>query len=401
MSRRLLARALTEAVEVYVLSPSEIMFDQGLSRMRLGDGEAMGGLLIATFDDVAVATPAYLDDTAAWEFGSDSKSSIFRAIGIADGVNYAVLQNAANGGAVSLSAQGFNDNIPIAVAAKGSAYIYLGNGSGVHFEIGDAGNVAIDTRWGARGATYGEKPVFYTGSAGGAMLMPVGQVLQFSTGTLSNSLLEVSSPSATPGAKLRIVGMGDEFIRLIANVPTGSTAHLYLGAAFGGSHYLAGDSGTTLLVQTLASGHANGVVITPGTTGSAPILSQTGEGSVDLKVQAGGRVEVRRCRLANQHSRSFTRDTTAISGASIDIPSTINTYVLDPAGALATLTLNLDKPAAGETGAEMLITTTQAITSLTVNGNGGMVIVGAPSTLAAGASFRMIYLEVVGKWVSA
>ncbi len=401
MARRLLARALDSAVTAFVLAPSEILYNQDLERMLLGDGETPGGLRIATFGEVEVATPGYLDATAGWEFNSASKSSIARAIGLLDGVNYLVLQNAPNGGAVSIAADGFNGNIPIVYAAKGAAYHYFGNGAGVQFEVGDAGNVAIGTRWGARGAAYGSKPALYAGTDGGALLTPVGQVIRLAAGTVDNAVMEASSTSATPGAKLRVVSMGDAFIRLIANKPDGTTAHMYLGAALGGNFYFAGDSGTTLQVETLAGGHANGVLITPGTSGNAAVITQAGEVGGDLRVTAGGRVEVRRCRLTDQHSRSFQRDTTATSGATINIPATINTYVLDPAGTLASLTLNLDKPAAGETGAEMLITTTQEITSLAVNGNGGIVVLGAPATLAAGASFRMIYLEVVGKWVRA
>lgn len=54
-------------------------------------------------------------------------------------------------------------------------------------------------------------------------------------------------------------------------------------------------------------------------------------------------------------------------------------------------------PATPVDGQEVVANTTQAVTALTVNGN-GKGVVGAPTTLAANAFFRMRYDGVLGNW---
>ena len=49
-------------------------------------------------------------------------------------------------------------------------------------------------------------------------------------------------------------------------------------------------------------------------------------------------------------------------------------------------------------GQELLLTTTQAVTALTTNGNGATAVNGAPTTLAANAFFRMRYDGVLKSW---
>lgn len=49
-------------------------------------------------------------------------------------------------------------------------------------------------------------------------------------------------------------------------------------------------------------------------------------------------------------------------------------------------------------GQEVLVTTTQAVTVLTVNGNGAVAVNGAPTTLAANGFFRMRYDGVNRSW---
>jgi hypothetical protein len=69
--------------------------------------------------------------------------------------------------------------------------------------------------------------------------------------------------------------------------------------------------------------------------------------------------------------------------------------LLTPAAGYAAGTVVL--PAAGVDGQEVSVTCAQAVTALTVNGNGHTVN-GAPTTLAANAFFRLRYDGVFAAW---
>jgi hypothetical protein len=85
------------------------------------------------------------------------------------------------------------------------------------------------------------------------------------------------------------------------------------------------------------------------------------------------------------------------------IPTTGGTVVitkritlLNPAAGLATLTVTL--PASPGDGVQGIISSTRAITTLTVNGNGNTVA-NAPTTLAAGGSFGYIFDSAGAAWL--
>lgn len=69
--------------------------------------------------------------------------------------------------------------------------------------------------------------------------------------------------------------------------------------------------------------------------------------------------------------------------------------LLTPDAAYAALTIVM--PEAAVHGQGVLVTSTQAVTTLTTNGNGHGVV-GAPATLAANAFFRLRYDGVLGNW---
>lgn len=69
--------------------------------------------------------------------------------------------------------------------------------------------------------------------------------------------------------------------------------------------------------------------------------------------------------------------------------------LLTPAAAYAALTVVLSpSPVHGQ---EVLITSTQAVTTLTTDGN-GYGVVGQPATLTANAFFRLRFDSVLGNW---
>lgn len=77
------------------------------------------------------------------------------------------------------------------------------------------------------------------------------------------------------------------------------------------------------------------------------------------------------------------------TGFSYTFGSGTTVLVMNPAGTLATGTITM--PATPADGMTISISSTQAITALTVNGNSGQSIVGAPTTLTAGAAATFVY----------
>lgn len=87
-----------------------------------------------------------------------------------------------------------------------------------------------------------------------------------------------------------------------------------------------------------------------------------------------------------------------VTGFNQTIPSTsnnLNTYVMTPAGTLATGTLVM--PAGAVQGQMVSISSSQKITALTLNPNTGQAILNAPTTLAAG-TFVSYIMDGANTW---
>ena len=95
-------------------------------------------------------------------------------------------------------------------------------------------------------------------------------------------------------------------------------------------------------------------------------------------------------------TQQYATPTTGTTVAMTD--SAYTQLILNPAGTLAALTVQLPaSPAANNS--YMAIATTQAITTLTVDGNGHSIVT-APTTLAAGgAGLKFVYASTPGLWV--
>ena len=79
---------------------------------------------------------------------------------------------------------------------------------------------------------------------------------------------------------------------------------------------------------------------------------------------------------------------TPTTGTTITLVTINRRTLLNPSGTLLTLTINM--PPSPVDGQLQKVTTTQAVTTLTVSGNGNSII-GAPTSLIVGQSFEMIY----------
>lgn len=72
--------------------------------------------------------------------------------------------------------------------------------------------------------------------------------------------------------------------------------------------------------------------------------------------------------------------------------------ILTPVAGYATGTITLPAVANAVDRQEILVNCTQAVTTLTVGGNGATAVTGAPTTLAANAYFRMRYDAATKTW---
>jgi len=93
-----------------------------------------------------------------------------------------------------------------------------------------------------------------------------------------------------------------------------------------------------------------------------------------------------------QYAAPLTGSTTQITDSQNSI-----WLILTPAGALAAATLKMPLSSNVLDKQELLVNSTQAVTTLTIDANGATVI-GAPTTLAANAFFRLRYDAVMQTW---
>lgn len=92
----------------------------------------------------------------------------------------------------------------------------------------------------------------------------------------------------------------------------------------------------------------------------------------------------------------LTTQYSAPSATGFSVTVGTNTHlILTPVAGYAAGTIVL--PATPSDRDEVLVNCTQAVTTLTVNGN-GKTVTGAPTTLAANAFFRLKYDAVAGVW---
>lgn len=103
-------------------------------------------------------------------------------------------------------------------------------------------------------------------------------------------------------------------------------------------------------------------------------------------------------------STSFTEYATQysspVTGATVQVTdSSANTHlILTPSGTLSTLTIKLPALANLIDKQDILINCTQAVTALTVNGNGAGAVTGEPSSLSANDFFRLKYDSTLDVW---
>lgn len=89
------------------------------------------------------------------------------------------------------------------------------------------------------------------------------------------------------------------------------------------------------------------------------------------------------------------------TGFNITVPTPTSEQqwmVIQPAGTLAAGTITLPLNTGTPDGTQVLVTTTQIITSFTLAVNGAAAAFGAPTTLAANAFFTMRFYQATNSW---
>ena len=89
------------------------------------------------------------------------------------------------------------------------------------------------------------------------------------------------------------------------------------------------------------------------------------------------------------------------TGFNVTVPTPVSEQqwmILQPAGTLAAGTITLPLNTGVPDGTQVLVTTTQIITSFTLAVNGASNAYGAPTTLAANAFFTMRFYQATNSW---
>jgi hypothetical protein len=110
--------------------------------------------------------------------------------------------------------------------------------------------------------------------------------------------------------------------------------------------------------------------------------------------------------LLDYFEQTFASPTTATNiytpgtGFNIAVPTPTGPQwiLIQPAGTLATGTVTLPLNTITPDGTEVLITTTQQITTFTLAANGASHVYGDPSTLAAEDFFKMRFVQSTNSW---
>jgi hypothetical protein len=145
------------------------------------------------------------------------------------------------------------------------------------------------------------------------------------------------------------------------------------------------------------------------TINQLPLLTQVSAGD-QLPVYSPNNGDARRLpmsALLSYFQQQFASPTVAVNlyvpttGFNIAAPTPVSEQqwiLLQPAGTLATGTVTLPLNTSTPDGTEILVTTTQIITTFAVGLNGATAAFGAPTTLAANAFFRLRFYQPTNSW---
>jgi hypothetical protein len=145
------------------------------------------------------------------------------------------------------------------------------------------------------------------------------------------------------------------------------------------------------------------------TINQLPVLSTISSGD-QLPVYSPNNGDARRTSIGSLltfFQQSFASPTVSVNlfvptaGFNITVPTPVSNQqwmLLQPAGTLASGTITLPLNTGVPDGTEVLITSTQEITALTISLNGATAIFGVVTALAAGSAFAIRYYQATNSW---
>ena len=145
------------------------------------------------------------------------------------------------------------------------------------------------------------------------------------------------------------------------------------------------------------------------TINQLPVLSTISSGD-QLPVYSPNNGDARRTSIGSlltYFQQTFASPTVSVNlyvptaGFNITVPTPVSNQqwmLIQPAGTLASGTITLPLNTGVPDGTEVLITTTQEITTFAISLNGATAIFGSVSTLAAGSAFAIRYYQATNSW---
>lgn len=95
-----------------------------------------------------------------------------------------------------------------------------------------------------------------------------------------------------------------------------------------------------------------------------------------------------------------TQDAAPLTGATVSMNAGVVKLLLDPAGTIATLTVNLPLATGLVDGQEAQITSSQTVTALTVTPGTGATLVPTITTVSASSPVNLVWHAATAKWVN-
>lgn len=243
-------------------------------------------------------------------------------------------------------------------------------------------------------------------------------LLNQSAGAAAGTQINIGNNTSATKAQLVLNGSGNSTGNGAESLTLKSASGIWIQSA-GANGIAIGTSGAVSILGVALPTQTAGTLGLAGIT-TAPTLGANGEGDFFLTT-AGGLNRIGQGSTSD-HTWLNKSGATVISiptgttnlqaagsilelfeysapttGATVTMAANTRRQILEPAGTLATLTVVL--PPSPVDGQVVGVGTSQIITTLTVNsGTGGATVVAAPTTLALGSVFSMLYRSTGNKW---
>lgn len=320
-----------------------------------------------------------------------------------------------NIGTLAIRYDGGNAGLYQEIDGAGTWSQFLNSGGGLGYAVpadvpvtfGADGSIELDT---AGTDTWRLLTANQTAASSTPLQVATGSISQAVNGALLTGTVEIKSGALTQTGG---VSTGASGAVVIGSGDTDSTAGGATAAATGAVTIRTGNANSTDGTSGLTSGVSIGsgnsadsstgaVNITSGNAGtnSGNIAMLTGSaGGSRGNIQLSAPYVALNGMVLNQNAVAYvaTDYQTPLTGATITLLLTQSRLIVQPAGALAALTLTLPTVAASDDGAEISIAITQSITTLTV-GAGAATVTGAPVAVTTYGTFTMHYRHANTTW---